>query len=152
MSIDAVASHGTLIGREHDSSGSPGTFTTIGDLGDITWPELMREFTETTAQNDGIDSKVPGVAKTGPLQFSINFIFDNATHDHSTGLKKAWLAKQFDGYKVTGADGSAGNHELIMSGWVASFAETAPARSGAATAAVSIERSGPIIIDGTTIS
>lgn len=149
MSNNAVPSHGTIIAREHDSSGSPGTFTDIGELnGDINWPAFMRAMTEVTAHNDVIDSYVPGVFRREPMTFSTNFIYDNASHDHSTGLQKAIKDKLYDGYKVTGSDGSSDNHELIGSGYCSNFAKTSPVREGAITAEVTVQFSGAMELDG----
>lgn len=149
---DAVAGHGALIAMEQDPSGAQGDFTTIGELnGDITWPELSRGEEEVTPHQDNIDSWVLGVLRRGPLTFSINFIFDDATHDHLTGLQKAIIDNERRGIRLRGPGGSAGSDEWIASGDVQAISQTAPVREGARTADVTIRLSGPMEIDGQAV-
>ena len=140
---DALSSHGTLIAREV----SPGNFTTIGELGDITPPALTRPSTEVTPQNDKIDGYVVGVLKRGEMTFPINFVPTDGSHDEATGLIKAMDSKALDGYRITWVDATT----WIFSGYVKNFQPAAPAREGGLTADVTIRPSGGHIIEGTAI-
>jgi hypothetical protein len=139
---EGLSSHGTLIQKYN------GSWTTIAELGgDIVPPALSRPVTEITPHNDDIDSYVMGVARRGEVTLTLNFLPSDATHDHLTGLIKAWIDNSFDGYKVVFPDSS----EWIFSGFIGNFAPTAPVREGALTADVMIRPSGPHIIDGVVI-
>lgn len=138
-----MAGHGTLIQRYS------GSWTTIAELGgDIAPPALTRSSTEITPHNDDIDSYIMGVARRGEITFTLNFLPDDATHDHLTGLIKAWIDKSFDGYKIIFPDTT----EWIFSGFIGNFAPTAPVREGALTADVMIRPSGPHIMEGVLIT
>ena len=146
----AVAGHGALIAIEQDPTGSPGTFTTIAELnGDITYPELSRPETEVTPHQLNIDTWILGVPTRGPLTFSVNWIFDNATHDHLTGLTEAFFANETRGIRITGPGSPVSPaDEWICSGAVQSINQTAPIRTGVRSSDISIRLSGCQIIDG----
>ncbi len=143
---DAIAGHGTLIARELDAAGAPGVFTTIGELGgDITSPNLQRPSTDVTPHNDTIDGYVMGVLQRGEATFPVNFLPASVTkgHDHITGLQKAIIDKQKDGYQLTYPDGTV----WIFSGYVSNVAPTAPAREGALSADITLRPTGRQKID-----
>ena len=148
----AVAGHGATIAVEADPTGAPGVFTTIAELnGDITWPELSRGETDVTPHQDTIDTWVLGILRRGLLTFSVNFIFDGATHDHLTGLHEAIVLNEVRGYRLRGPAGTIaddGTDEWVASGQVQAIAQVAPVREGARTADVSVRFSGAMEIDG----
>lgn len=146
---DAIAGHGATIAMELDPTGSAGAFTVIAELnGDISPPALSRNAEEVTPHQDNIDSHVLGVLRREPLTFSVNFIFDDQTHDHLTGLINAIKTNEVRGWRIRGPGGSADTDEWISSGQVSNFAEVNPVRDGARTAEVSVVMSGPAIKDG----
>lgn len=148
----AVPGHGVTIAAELLPASAQGTFTAIGELnGDISWPGLMRTATEVTPHDENIDSYVTGVLRRDPLTFSVNFIFNNGGHDHLTGLQDAIISKEKRGYRMRGPGGSANTDEWIMSGEVISVKPVSPVREGARTAEVTIQMSGPMIVDGVVI-
>jgi hypothetical protein len=146
----AVAGHGATVAMELDPTGARGTFTVIAELnGDITFPELSRGETEVTPHQDHIDSWVLGILRRGPLTLAVNYIFDDQTHDHLTGLISAIKDNEVRGFRIRGPGGSANTDEWIASGQVQLVGPiTNPVREGARTAAVSIRLSGPMKIDG----
>jgi hypothetical protein len=145
----AVAGHGATIAMEQDPVSLPGQFTTIAELnGDIAFPELSRGETEVTPHQDNMDSWVLGVPRRGPLTFGVNWIFDDATHDHLTGLLKAFIENQTRGFRVRGPGGTENTDEWIMSGKIQAVTQTSPVREGARTSDVTVRMSGPMIIDG----
>lgn len=153
----AVAGHGATIAMEQDPVGAPGVFTVIAELnGDIQFPELSRGETEVTPHQDRIDSWVLGILKRGQLTGSTNYIFDDPTHDHLTGLISAIISTdsggETRGFRVRGPNGTTSTDEWIMSGQVQKFGPiTNPVREGARTAEFAVRMSGPMIIDGVTI-
>ena len=151
MPLLATAGHGASIAMELDPSGSQGVFTAIAELnGDIVWPEVSVPEAEATAHDHNIDYWVAGVPRRGPLTFSVNFVYDNGTHDHSTGLYDALLTKETRGFRLRGPGGTTDTDEWICSGFVQAMTQTSPGREGVRTADVTIRMTGPQIIDGTT--
>ncbi len=149
---NAAAGHGATIAMELDPTSAQGTFTTIAELnGDIGWPGLSRPETDTTIHQEDIDSYVLGVLQRDPLTVSVNWIFDDNTHDHATGLVKAIIDNELRGFRVRGPGGSADSDEWIMSGRVQQVSRTDPVREGVRTSEVTIRMSGPMIIDGVTV-
>lgn len=132
--MNAVSSHGTIIQRETDT---PGTFVTIGGLGDLQPPSLSRNSFDTTTQNDDIDEYITGVLRRAEITFPINFRWDDPTHDHVSGLYKTMIDNDYTGYKVVWPDGTY----WVLSGFVTNIAMRAPV-DGAQQADVTIRPSG----------
>ena len=148
----AASGHGATIGIELDPVGSPGVFTTIAELnGDIEWPELNRPETETTPHQDTIDDWVMGRLGRGALSFSVNYIFDDGTHDHLTGLQQKIIDNELFGIRILGPGGSANTDEWIASGHVQAFKHTDPVREGARSADVTIRLRKQQKIDGVLV-
>lgn len=146
-----TAGHGATIAIELDPVASPGVFTTIAQLnGDISIG-LNRPEEDVTGHNDDIDTHTLGVLARDPLAFTVNFIFDDQTHDHLTGLIGKLRDNECIGVRVRGPVGSAaddGTDEWLGSGQVQSFNQTNPVRVGARTAECTIRMSGPMFFDG----
>lgn len=141
----ALSSHGTLIYRQ--PAATPGAFTAIAEMGDVAYPELSRNKFDATTQNINIDTNVLGVPRRGPLTIAMNFLPTDGSHDHLTGLQKAYFDNTIDGYKLTYPNGVV---PWIMSGQVMSIAIKAPV-DGKLAADVTIVFSGLMSIGGTTI-
>lgn len=145
----AVAGHGALIAVEMDPVVSPGVFTTVAELnGDITWPEISRGETEVSPHQANMDEWVLGIPRRGPLTFGTNFIFDDETHDHLTGLYARIQTNDFFGLRLRGPGGTDDTDEWIMSGQIQAITQVAPVREGARTCEITFRASGPMIIDG----
>ena len=145
----AIAGHGATIAMEQDPSGAQGTFTVVAELnGDISPPGLQRTATEVTPHQDDIDSSVYGVLRRTPMSFSVNYIFDNATHDHLTGMTYAIKENETRGFRIRGPAGATDSDEWIASGNFTNVGVTNPVRDGARTADVEVVMSGAMIIDG----
>lgn len=124
MSENALSAQGTLIARAPVAT--PSTFTTIGELRDITPPPLTRNPIETTAHNDVEEHFVVGIRRKGEMTFQIGYVPDLGTHDHLTGLTKAWIDGSRDIYKITYPDGT----EWMFSGFVTNIGPSAPVDDG----------------------
>lgn len=142
----AISSHGTLVARA--PAATPGVWTTIAELGDITFPELMRNEFDAVTQDKNIDSYTLGVLRRGALTVPLNFLPTNGTHDHLTGLIKALITEPVpvDGWRITSPDGT----QWIMSGQVKGFSPKAPV-DGKLSADVTIRMSGLMSIGGVSI-
>lgn len=148
----AQAGHGALVAIELDPSGAQGTFTTVSELnGDITWPELNRPESETTPHQDTIDDYVLGRLGRGPLTFGVNFIFDDQTHDHLTGLYQKMIDNEMFGIRLRGPGGTANTDEWIASGQVQSITQVSPVREGARTCEVTIRLRKQQKVDGVLV-
>src|SRR5258706_8288974 len=116
MGAGAVAGHGATIAIEKVGAPS-GTFTSVAELnGNIQKPAISRPNTDVTAHGDTIDYHVLGVPTRAPLSFSINYVFNNGTHDHLTGMQALFWANTVFGLRMRGPAGSSGVDEWIMSG------------------------------------
>lgn len=148
----AQPGHGATIAIELDPVGSPGIFTEVSELnGDINWPTLERPWSETTPHQDNIDDGVLGRLGRGELTFGTNYIFDDETHDISTGLYSKIVDNEFFGIRMRGPSGTSDVDEWIASGQVASITQTSPVREGARTSEVTIRLRKRMKIDGTFI-
>jgi hypothetical protein len=132
---NAISAQGTLIARAPQAT--PAVFTNIAELRNITPPALTRNPIETTNHNDLDDSFIVGIRRKGEFSFAIGFLPNTATHDHLTGLTKAWADGTRDNYKITFPDGST----WAFSGYVTSIAPSAPV-DDALTADITIRPTG----------
>lgn len=116
MGLNAQASHGTIVARQDNGSGS---FVDIGELGDITPSPLTRNPIETVSQNDDDDCYVVGMRRKGELTFNLNYDPNGSEHPE---LLASWQNGQLDGWRVTFPDDSY----WIVSGYITGFNVTAP--------------------------
>lgn len=142
----ALSAHGTIIQRA--PAATPTTFTTIGELGDITMPGLMRNEFDGTPHNRDIDTWVMGVLRREAITFPINFNTTDPSHDHLTGLYKAIIDNSYDGYKISMPAADTG--VWVLSGFVRNIAPLAPV-DGIQRANVTIRPSGPFTLNGVVI-
>lgn len=148
----AVSGHGATIAIELDPTLSPGVFTTVAELnGDITWPGLNRPATEVTPHQDTIDSHVTGRLGREPLSFTVNYVFDDETHDSTTGLQAKIIANEFFGVRLRGPNGTTGSDEIIASGHVTAITHVDPVREGARSSQVTMVLSKAQKIDGVVV-
>lgn len=117
---NAISAQGTLIARA--PAATPSTYTNIAELNNITPPALTRNPIETTNHNDLDDSYIVGIRRHGEMSFNISFLPGDPTHDHITGLQKAWADGTRDNYKITFPDGTS----WLFAGFVTSIAPSAP--------------------------
>lgn len=124
-----ISAQGTKIARSIDPAWPPSapqggsvSFTEIAELRDITPPGLTRNTIEMTTHNEEDDAYVVGIRRHGELEFNVNFVPDNATHDHLTGLQKSWFDGKRDIYRITYPDGT----QWLFSGFVANIEPDAP--------------------------
>lgn len=84
MATIAVSSHGTLL-KIGDGGGSE-TFTTIGEVNDISGPSLTVNTEEVTSHDSaGVREFIPTLKEFGEITFDINFN-NAATQGFSGGL------------------------------------------------------------------
>ncbi len=154
MPSEAQSSHGIEFAMELDVSGSPNDFTAVAELQDFEWPEVSRPTTEVTSHANAIDYYVVGRVMRGPISFDVNYKYDSVTHEETTGgLYEKLFAGTLTGFRIRGPEGTTDTDEWILSGFVTNIgSRNAPVREGAETASVTIQPSGPMVIDGTIIT
>jgi hypothetical protein len=136
MSENAISAHGTMVARQPLGAGP---FTDIAELRDISGPELQRNSIETLAHNDNIDHYAVGVRRRGEMTFTLGFVPSLGTHDHLTGLTKAWDDGSRDIYRISYPDGSI----WMLSGYVTNIGPSMPVDDGL-EADVTIRPTGPM--------
>lgn len=149
----AKTGHGSTVAFEPDPSSAQGTFSVIAEQnGDLTWG-TTRGVTEVTAHNHTIDYHVPdGRLMRDTVTVPVNWVFDNATHaSGATSLRGLHHAGTETGFRFRGPGGSAGSDEWICSGYVIGVVQTNPVREGVRSAEITIQLSGPMIVDGVTV-
>ena len=139
-----ISAHGTVIARAPQAT--PTVFEDIGEILDITLPELSRNPIDISTHNDDIDEFVMGILRRGELRWRINFVASDPSHDHLTGLYQSIIDHSKDGWRVTFPDGDI----WVMSGGVSNVGKVAPV-DGALQADVSIRPSGKMTINGVVI-
>ena len=142
--MQGISSHGTVISRQ--PAATPGVFTPIGELGDITMPGLSRNEFETTSHNQDIDSYVLGVLRREAVVFPVFFNKNDGTQNAETGLQKAIIDNSVDGYMIEQPDGQV----WIFSGGVQAMTQAAPV-DGVQTANVTIRPTGAFILNGVVV-
>lgn len=126
---DGISAQGTIIRRSPDPAWPPSApvggsvlFTDIGELRDITPPALSRNEIELTNHNDQDDSYIVGIRRHGTMTVNVNFVPTLASHDHLTGLQKAWFDGTRDIYQIEYPDGTI----WVFSGFVTNVGPSAP--------------------------
>jgi len=144
---------GVKIGVEMDPIGTPGVITRIGGLvGDIPYPDLSHPETEATEHGEPVDDYVvAGYTARSLFKFSVNFNYNDATHDHLTGLYHIFepIYNIPRGWQITGPLATPGGkiNEWLFSGQI-QMIQKKSAQKGVQSADVSIRPKGAWWIDG----
>jgi hypothetical protein len=146
MSVNQKSGHGTLVAVQLTPGG---TFVDVAEQGDITLPEIMRNEFDATTQNEDIDAYVLGVLRRGSFSIPLNWIPDNNTHDHITGVYKLMIDNTMTGWRVTFPQVTP-SLVWIMSGQVQSLKPTAPV-DGKLSSDMALRLSGLMSIGGVVI-
>jgi hypothetical protein len=133
MALKGMSAQGTIIERSIDPLwpdaspvGGPVAFTAIAQLKNITAPPLTRKELETTTHNESADQYIVGISRHGTFTATLNFVPQDPSQDHLTGLQKAWLDGTRDIYRLTFPDKiSTHGTQWIFSGFVTNFAPVA---------------------------
>lgn len=107
-----LSGHGAILSRAPQST--PTVFTPIAEVGDIQLPGFDHNEFDGTSHNRNIDAYVMGVLRRDPFTIKLNFLPQDPSHDHLTGLIKATITNPVptDGFKVVYPD--------LVTTWVAS--------------------------------
>jgi hypothetical protein len=143
MSENAISAQGTLLRRQTSGAGA---FAVIGELGDLTPPELSRNPIEVTTHDSDDNHYVVGIRRTGELQVNIFFRPGLATHNSLTGLIQGWDEGTRDIWEIEYPDGST----MMFSGFVINVGPDAPV-DDALSASVAIRPTNRITFDDVVV-
>jgi hypothetical protein len=146
MSVNQKSGHGTLVAVQLTPGGA---FTTVAEQGDINLPEFSRNEFDATVQNENIDSYILGVLRRGSWTIPLNWIPDNNTHDHLTGVYALMFANTMTGWRVTFPQVTPAL-VWVMSGQVQSLSPAAPV-DGKLSSNMALRLSGLMSIGGVVV-
>lgn len=140
MATDAISSHGTLLSFQATPGGS---FSEVGELGDITPPGLMRNEFDASTHNRDIDSWVTGILRREAI--SVPVFFNKNVTSHAE-LRQLLIENTETGFRLDNPDGDV----WIGSGFVRQLTGANPV-DGIQTAQLTIRLSGDFYLNGTLI-
>jgi len=143
-----LSGHGAHVYRA--PAATPTTFTEIAEVGDITLPGLTSNEFDATSHNVNIDAYVLGVMRRDLFTIKMNFLPQDPTHDHLTGLIRARMTNPvpIDGWKIVFPDLTT---TWVASGQVKDINNIVLPVDGLSTADVGIRLSGKMTINGVVI-
>jgi hypothetical protein len=139
--MPAYSSFGTLV-QMGSTNGGGGTFTTIGQVLDISGPEFTVDTEETTNQSSagGYEEFIPTIKRSGNVTFDVLYDPSNATHeDASTGLIFVMVSRALRGFRLLMPVTPAKQWNWL--GYVVGFGQ-ANAVAGTQRASITIKISG----------
>ena len=146
MSVNVKSGHGTLLAIQLTPGGA---FTDVAEQRDVTAPNLERNEFDATTQNEDIDSYILGVQRRGLFSAPLNFIPDDPTQDHLTGVQALMFANTMTGFQITFPQITPAL-VWIFSGQIKNFNITAPV-DGILSADMSVRLSGLMSIGGVIV-
>jgi hypothetical protein len=146
----ADSGHNATIAVELGTPPVSGVWTNIPELmGDLKGFSGTRAVTKFTPHGENINSAVTGPIERNSSSFTLNFDPNDATH---LALRAAFFAplkvNRLRGWRYWGPAGSAGVDEVIQSGEIVEWDDTAPEGAGIRQVAVMVEFSKQAKIDG----
>ena len=114
--MSAVPSHGTIVAFRQISGSA---FVDIAEVRDITFPRSHRKPMDTSTHKQRLDRYVMGCLRRDVLAFDMNFLPNNATHDHLTGLYHHLIQNIRTAYQIRAGGvtyGYRGNVQGIKTG------------------------------------
>lgn len=138
---DAMSSFGTFLKK--GDGGSPETFATIAEVGDIDGPDMSLETEEVThhGSTGGWDEFVGTILSGGEVSFPINFLPSDPTHDAVTGVQADMVNRTKRNFQVVYPD--AGGNGFQFAALVTGFKPKAPVK-GKLSAEIKLKISGPV--------
>lgn len=134
----AKRAFGTILRRE--TSAGSGTFTTIGGLTGLNWPEMQTDVAETTDMEatSATRTRTPTLNNLGECSFNLNYDSADATQEQ---LQADAAAQTIRLYKIVGSD--TGAADWAFNAYVTRFAVVTE-RDGICTAAVTLTPTGVV--------
>jgi hypothetical protein len=138
---DALSSFGTFL--KTGDGGTPETFATIANVGDIDGPDMSLATEEVTnhGSTNGWDEFIGTILSGGEVSFPINYLPTEATHDMTTGLQADMVNRTKRNFQLVYPD--PGGNGYQFSALVTGFKPKAPVK-GKLTADVKLKISGEV--------
>jgi hypothetical protein len=136
---NAISSFGTLLKK--GDGGSPETFATVAEVGDIDGPDTAVDMEDVTnhGSSGGWKEKIPTIIDGGSISFPLNLINTDVTHNATTGLQADLKNRTKRNWRLVYPDGSY----HYFAGYVNKFKVGAKVK-GALKGTVGIEITGPV--------
>lgn len=142
--------HGALIAIEVDPTGAPDVYQTVGDLTSDITQKWTLGGTENTPHNLSASTYEPdAVMELDELSIEVNYRYGNVGAYHMT-LRNHFLNKRTFKLRLRGPGGTTNSDEVIYSGYLSSWQESNPRKTGSRKATGMFRPSGPFIVDGVT--
>lgn len=143
-----LSGHGGIV--SFALSSAPTTFTAIAEVGDIQLPGFDHNEFSADAHTRNIDAYVMGILRRDPFTIKMNFLPQNGTQDHLTGLISRCITNPVpvDGFKIVFPDATT---TWVASGQVKSVNNIVLPVDGLSTANVVVRFSGLMTINGVVI-
>lgn len=118
---DAISSFGVLL--KVGDGGTPETFASVMNVGDVDGPDLSLDTEEITNHGsaNGWDEHVGTILRGGELSTSVNFLPTDATHDMATGLQANMINRTKRNFQLIYPDGGSNGYQFtaLVTGWKA---------------------------------
>lgn len=143
---EAISGPGFLL-QLSTTTGDAGSFTTIGEVKDITGPAQTLDVLDVTNQDSpgGFEEIIPSIRRAGEVDFDVNFNPENATHDDASGLVYLMRNKIKRGYRLQLQD--LGNHYWAFDAYVVGFQTKTPV-AGVLTGTTKLRVTGQPLLKG----
>jgi hypothetical protein len=139
----ATAAYGAQL-QVGDGATPTEAFTTIGGVKDISGPAASRDIVETTSHDaeDGFETHVATIKRSGEVTFDINWDPTDATHDQDTGLLGLVHLDEPTNFRLIYA---RIGYQWDFAGWVTQFSTGAPV-ADVHTASITIKITGAPVL------
>lgn len=148
--MPAVPGQAATLSMEKDGDAA-GTFTAIARVTSEIPFGWVRTVAKSTPHGDTINTTFLGPMETEDISITGDFIYDNATHDGSTGLAKRHADGDEFGLLFKGPNWSSGADEVICSGFITSFRIVSPQGADPVRFEMTFVPDGAFKLDGTSI-
>jgi hypothetical protein len=138
---DAFSSFGTFLKK--GDGGTPETFATIAEVGDIDGPDMSLATEETTHHGsvNGWDEFVGTILSGGEVSFPVNFLPSDPTQDGVTGLQADMKNRTKRNFQIVYPD--PGANGFAFKALVTGCKPKAPVK-GKLSADVKLKITGPV--------
>lgn len=133
--------YGSLI--KMGDGGGPEVFATIAEVKSISGPKLEADTIDVTNldSTNGVEEIIPTLLRSGEVSLDLNFLPDNGTQDHLTGLVYKWSNRELTNFQLVFSDDAS--TEWHFAAYVTSF-EPSVAVDEANSASVTLKVSGEV--------
>lgn len=138
---DAFSSFGTFLKK--GDGGSPETFATIAEVGDIEGPDMQLATEDVThhGSTGGWDEVIGTILSGGEVSFPVNFLPSDATQDASSGLQADMRNRTKRNFQLVYPD--PGGNGFAFAALVTGFKPKAPVK-GKLSADVKLKITGVV--------